>query len=84
MASLLQTQPVQAGLLWVHGAADSLVPFEKTKDLALCFLKPELYAHEGGHVVPSCNGLFKNTLVSFLEMQQAGTGQSQGQPQDDD
>ncbi|EFJ40066.1 hypothetical protein VOLCADRAFT_121759 [Volvox carteri f. nagariensis] len=56
-------------LLLVTGTSDSLVPPERTAQLGACFNPATVssYTHGGAHLVPTCSGQFKSTLVEFLD-----------------
>lgn len=72
-ADLLQSHNEQGGIsipsLFVAGDNDGLVSFERTSQLMSCFAPQHthLYRHPGAHLVPTCSGEFKQTLVWFLD-----------------
>ena len=54
--------------LFIMGERDDVVPVEKSKALMMNMnmIRQYCYIHSGGHVVPSCSGPIKETLLSFL------------------
>ncbi|PRW45017.1 Glucose-induced degradation 4 [Chlorella sorokiniana] len=55
--------------LHVFGAADALVPEERSAGLWGCFApgSVETYQHPGAHMVPTCSGEFKQRMVQLLD-----------------
>jgi hypothetical protein len=52
----------------VYGEGDTLVDKSRTIELANCFaLSPTLFAHPGGHMVPTGSGTYKTELLKFFD-----------------
>ncbi|PNW85977.1 hypothetical protein CHLRE_03g201439v5 [Chlamydomonas reinhardtii] len=71
VAALVQAGGPGVGVpvLFVSGTSDSLVPPERTAELRACFPPAvcSTFTHGGAHLVPTCSGEFKSTLVGFLD-----------------
>ncbi|KAG2436656.1 hypothetical protein HXX76_006184 [Chlamydomonas incerta] len=71
VAALVQAEGpgVRLPLLFVSGTSDSLVPPERTAELRACFPPAvgSTFTHGGAHLVPTCSGEFKSSLVGFLD-----------------
>ena len=52
--------------LHVWGKKDTLVPPQRSEELAKLFLGATTFEHSGGHVLPN-NAEAKNTYLSFLD-----------------
>ena len=53
----------------VSGKKDELVPVERSARLWECFDEElrRTYEHPGAHMVPTCSGEFKQTMLAFLD-----------------
>lgn len=45
----------------------------RTLELASCLPQSEVFTHGGGHMVPSCSGDFKRTLLDFVGRHSEGS-----------
>ena len=72
-AALLAARPATP-TLFVWGAADQLVPPERSAQLMATFAEgtARSYEHPGAHMVPTCSGEFKRVLVELLDGVAAG------------
>ena len=78
-AGVLETARPALRCLHVHGAADALVPHERSAALWECIDAPlrRTYEHGGAHMVPTCSGEFKQQLVDLLDDVVAANAQRQ-------
>ena len=68
-AELMTTAAVSIPTLFVSGTKDQYIPPERTDQLKATF-DPECveqYTHNGGHLMPTCTGDFKQCLQAFLD-----------------
>jgi predicted esterase len=70
-ARIRTAAPIPISSLHVHGTSDALVSRTRSEDLWKNFeaKKRRVYEHSGGHMVPTCSGLWKEELVEFLDAQ---------------
>lgn len=66
---MLTAHMVKTPTLFVHGQQDQLIPPERTQQLIGTFdpACTQQYQHSGGHMVPTCTGVFKQVLRDFLD-----------------
>lgn len=66
-AAVLHQHPPRVRSLHVMGENDALVPRGRGEQLVGAFSEAEVYVHEGGHMVPTCSGRWKEQLVAFVD-----------------
>lgn len=72
-AAQLQANPLRVRSLHVMGERDTLVPRVRGEQLLQAWSGAEVYVHDGGHMVPTCSGAWKQRLVGFVDSQVAAS-----------
>ena len=70
VAGMLRQNQPSLPCLFMCGAADAFVPPSRTQELisaAFSLDHVQMIEHPGGHCVPSCTGIFKQTLHGFVD-----------------
>ena len=67
LSAELRARGVAMPALHVLGAADGIIPRERSEELAACCGAARVHVHPGGHFMPTCSGAFKQEVLSFVD-----------------
>lgn len=72
LANVLRaSSPMDLRSIHVSGKNDQLVTTDRSQELWRQFASPDVYLHEGAHMVPTCTGEWKRVLTAFVDSLQS-------------
>jgi predicted esterase len=67
LAADLEQVGISAPTMHVIGAADAIIPRERSEALAMSCGLRRVHVHPGGHFIPTCSGAFEQEVVAFID-----------------